>query len=316
MIKKFFENKIKILVESNGNFDLVLSKISNSLEQCATNQTKKVPRYRFAFVCAFVCGFFGIVCFSAFLSYKMLNLKPNETSSNKTDNSSANAASLPDFETLKTYEKFKMFTFCEKQYASYDGVLGYIDSDLIGEKIGEIDLETNDALETIVENEHAIIYKIKNISQDYKIAVKFSKESGCFLYYSSYVEDQISLDEFMTCSGLYTFAFLDEVTYSYSIEGEGIARTKTINHAKEDIENLIKRNKDVTNVYSSDYFSPYNHFVSSLSIKIVTNKLGGTISYLKISDDGRACFTSSGNNTFLFDVNDVDALKNIIMNSL
>lgn len=314
MTKKYFEKSVNRIVRSNGDFDILLKKMN----YCTNYRLNKIKQPNYVLViCASLCAL--IVCVGTTIGIISINQFKtiNNASSNISINvSSSNTTTIPDFNTLKTYEKFRIFSFGEFKYASYDGVLGYIDSDLIDEKIGEIDLKTTDQFQTTVENEHAIIYKIKNISQDYKIAVKFSKESGCFLYYSFYVKDQISLDDFLLNSGLSTYASFDEATYSYSLEGEGVARQKTIKNIEEDIKNLFDKNKNITNVYSSDYFSPYNHFTSSISIKIVTNRLGGTISHLSINDDGRARFKSSGNNTFLFDVSDVAKLKNKIINSL
>lgn len=243
----------------------------------------------------------------------VLRRQPAIPSGTVQPNTSSQTVAIPDFDSLKTYEKFRYFTFNDKKFWCSDLDFGYISPELIGNKIGEEQLETTDVLETIVEKENITIYEIENVSSELVIAVKFDKEEGCFLYASSSLTENTQLEDFLTASGLKTYASYVKATYSYTIKETGETATISAENIEGEIYNLFKKNRNIKNIYNNDYFSPYNHFVTNLSIKIVLDKLGGVVSYLKINEDGRSRFSLFGNNTFSFREDDVSELRNSII---
>lgn len=129
----------------------------------------------------------------------------NKTSHKRGTTSSGDSVpSSPD--NKRTYRNYRSFEFGTKKFKCSERDFEYIDSNLIENQIGEIDIKsTNEKVNT----KHIRIFAIKKIDSNLGIAVKFEEETGCFLYSTCSLDSGISINDLLN-----DFNFEENVFYS------------------------------------------------------------------------------------------------------
>lgn len=298
-----FEHSIKNFIKFEGDF----SSLKKYIDKNVTERIDSCPKKRkYAILIPFISTGAVLIHIAAILSIismapKIRSVQQHEPASNTTPQSG---------DLIKPYKKYQWFTFNNRKYKCVDLDYDCVLQQLIREEIGEMEI-TSTHFNRTADKTNIIINSIDKIDVNYGIAVNFEGNSGYYLYLVDSLEPNICLGDFITKTGLLEYGIIQSSSYIYS-DGDD---TKTIvtNKADTVVEELFANNYDKTNIYSADPFSPYNTFDTDIKVEIKMPSLGEFATYLYLNLDGCSRFSLIGSNTYLIDVEDVEKLKNFII---
>ena len=305
-----FEQTIKNNIKCNGNFSSLMKQIDKTLECKAISHPKK---NKLSFLAPVVSVGAVLTQIAIILSVVLIAKSINNRHHGSIDNQSTTNVEPHSGETTKPYKKYQWFDFSNKQYRCANMEYETISENLIGENIAKLEIVATHSLGSKTEKTNISINLIKNIDQNYGIAVNFEGENGYYLYVTDVLESGINLQSFLSNAGLWDYGVFDSASYSYS-EGDK-SKTVIADNVDSLIREIVKKNYEVENVYSSDPSSPYNNFDTNISVKISLSLLGNVTTFLDINLDGRTTFSLVNDNTFVFDSDDISSLKDYILNN-
>lgn len=298
-----FEHSIKNSIKFNGNF----SSLKKHIDKIVAERIDSCPKKsKFTILIPLISTGVVLIHIAAILSIISMTLKNRTVQQHEpTSNTAPQSGDL-----IKPYKKYQWFTFNNRKYKCIDLDYGCILQQLIGEEIGEIEI-TSTHFNRTEDKTNIIINSINKIDINFGIAVNFEGNSGYYLYLIDSLEPNTRLGDFITKTGLLEYGIIQSSSYTHN-DGDG---TKTIvaNKADAVVEELFANNYDKTNIYSAESFSPYNTFDTDITVEIKMSSLGEFSTYLYLNLDGYSRFSLIGSNTYLIDVEDVEALKNFII---
>ena len=298
-----FEHSIQNSIKFNGNFSSLKKHIDKIVAERIDSCHKKS---KFTILIPLISTGVVLIHIAAILSIISMTLKNRTVQQHEpTSNTAPQSGDL-----IKPYKKYQWFTFNNRKYKCIDLDYGCILQQLIGEEIGEIEI-TSTHFNRTEDKTNIIINSINKIDINYGIAVNFEGNSGYYLYLIDSLEPNTRLGDFITKTGLLEYGIIQSSSYIYS-DGDD---TKTIvaNKADAVVEELFANNYDKTNIYSAEPFSPCNTFDTDITVEIKMSSLGEFSTYLYLNLDGCSRFSLIGSNTYLIDVEDVEVLKNFII---
>ena len=298
-----FEHSIKNSIKFDGNFSSLKKHIDKIVAERIDSCSKKS---KYTILIPFISAGVVLIHIAAILSIISMTLKNRTVQQHEpTSNTAPQSGDL-----IKPYKKYQWFTFNNRKYKCVDLDYDCLSQQLIGEEIGEMEI-TSTHFNRTEDKTNIIIHSIDKIDINYGIAVNFKGNSGYYLYLVDSLEPNTRLGDFITKTGLLEYGIIRSSSYIYS-DGDG---TKSIvtNKADAVVEELFANNYDKTNIYSVEPYSPYNTFDTDITVEIKMPSLGEFSTYFYLNLDGCSRFSLIGSNTYLIDVEDVEALKNFII---
>ena len=335
----FFEQSIKSVVKTNGDFKAIFEKVNRTFQNRHIYYVSKTTKIaKFTPLIAVGATFSQAVAVLLLLSVanqvkltKTVNLPlPKEVSEPAKTGNTATTADV-DQSVVETTTSGISYVPWENRYgpSKYGSVyIGdhrywfpflpypkekslYIDENLVGEKITEFDkdyhIETDP--EEVDVHVHAVIHSVIGIDSEYGIAVKFDGENGFYWYVTPGIKKGLTVEKVLDKYGFNQFA-----TYKYMSCAFNHYTTRLYVFNVDDIaKKLFQNNSEKENIYDSWY--PHNPQGDEVYLRVAFPKLGGVETFIAMyTGDGETRFGFGGADTnhFFFNKEDVLQLKEYI----
>lgn len=338
----FFEQSIKSVVKTNGDFKAIFEKVNQTFQNRHIYYVSKTTKIaKFTPLIAVGATFSQAVAVLLLLSLanqvkltKTVNLPlPKEVSEPAKTGNTATTVDV-DQSVVETTTSGISYVPWENRYgpSKYGSVyIGdhrywfpflpypkekslYIDENLVGEKITEFDrdyhIETDP--EEVDVHVHAVIHSIIGIDSEYGIAVKFDGENGFYWYVTTGIKKGLTVEKVLDKFGFNQFGVYKYMSCSLKNADSGIRTSLYVFNVDDLAKELFQNNSEKENVYDGYHF--HNLMDHIVHLQVAFPKLGGVETHVVMfTGDGETRFSIGGNtNYFFFNKEDVLQLKEYI----